>query len=303
MTDEPIKIDTGLVELDVTVIDQNNIPVFNLNKDNFTVYENKIKQPIESVGREEVPISYGVVIDASGSMRSKLDEVSSATVSLLRQMRPDDEGFVAQFKYETELIQGFTRDRRKLEKAIGDVSTGGGTALLDAIITTADYATKKAKLRRKALIIISDGLDRNSAMREKQVIDAIKESDVQVYLIGLVDEEDATSMSGGNPYKNYPFNQAKNLLTRLADESGGRAFFPKDVSEVNSIVSQISKDLRTQYIIRYYPTEINRNGTYRAVRVDINTKDNRRLVARTRQGYFARPEKESEKESEKSPNK
>jgi Ca-activated chloride channel homolog len=285
--EDRIKIDTDLVNLDVTVIDQNNNPVFNLKKEDFAVYEDKIKQTIESVSREEVPISFGMVIDTSGSMRSKLQFVSDAALLLIKQMRRGDEAFVAPFKAAPELLQDFTSDRRELEDAIGELDTSGGTALLDAIIATADYAHEKGKRRRKALVVFSDGLDRNSAVKEKEVIEAIKEDEVQVYLVGFIDDEmEEKSLSGKSAAK-----QAKDLLVRIADDSGGRAYFPKDIDEIPAVATQISKDLRTQYVVSYYPTNDKRDGTFRTVQVGVNFSGERKLIARSRRGYYARNEK------------
>jgi Ca-activated chloride channel homolog len=281
-----IKIDTELVLLDVTVIDQNNNPVFNLNKGDFSVYEDKVKQQVESVSREEVPVSFGLVIDTSGSMRSKLQTVSDAAVSLIKQMRVDDEAFVASFKAEPELVQDFTADRRELEDAISELYTSGGTALLDAIIATADYAHEKGKRRRKALVIFSDGLEKNSSVKEKEVMEAIKEDEAQVYLVGFIDEDmEERSLFGKSPAK-----KAKDLLSRIADDSGGHAYFPKDISEIPAIAAQIAKDLRTQYVVSYYPTNDKRDGTFRTIQVGVNNTGSRKLIARTRRGYYARNE-------------
>jgi Ca-activated chloride channel family protein len=285
-TSEAIKINTELVLLDVTVIDQNNNPVFDLKKDDFTVFEDKIKQEIEDISRAEVSISFGLVIDTSGSMRSKLQTVSDAALNLIKQMRQDDEGFVAQFKVEPELIQDFTRDRRELEEALGEMYTSGGTALLDAIIAGADYAQEKGKQRRKAIVVITDGLEKNSSVKEREVMEAIKEDEVQVYLVGFIDDDESSSLFGRSPAK-----KAKELLNRLAEDSGGRAFFPKDVSEMPAIAAQIAKDMRTQYVVSYYPTNQARDGKFRTVRVVVNPSGpsaNRKLIARTRQGYYAK---------------
>ncbi|MGH9754536.1 MAG: VWA domain-containing protein [Blastocatellia bacterium] len=282
-----IEIKTELVELDVTVVDQNNMPVMSLKKEDFSVYEDKIKQTINSVSREEVPVSFGMVIDTSGSMRSKLQTVSDAAVLLIKQMRLDDEAFIASFKAEPELAQDFTADRRELEDAISTLYTSGGTALLDAIIATADYAHEKGKRRRKALVVISDGLEKNSSVKEKEVMEAIKEDEVQVYLVGFIDEEmDEKTLFGRSPGK-----KAKDLLSRIADDSGGRAYFPKDVSEIPAIAAQIAKDIRTQYVVSYYPSNENRDGTFRTVQVSVNSQGARKLIARTRRGYYARNDK------------
>jgi Ca-activated chloride channel family protein len=281
--EDRIKIDTDLVNLDVTVIDQNNNPIANLKKEDFTIYEDKVKQTIESVNREEVPVSFGMVIDTSGSMRSKLQSVSDAAGLLIKQMRSDDEAFVASFKAEAELVQEFTDDRRELEDAVGQLYTSGGTALLDAIIATADYAQEKGKRRRKALVVISDGYEKNSSSKEKEVMEAIKEDEVQVYLVGFIDEEEEKSLFGKSPVK-----KAKDLLSRIAEDSGGRAYFPKDIGEIQAIAAQISKDLRTQYVVSYYPSNDKRDGAFRTIQVDVNGASGRKLVARARRGYYAR---------------
>ncbi|MGH9767238.1 MAG: VWA domain-containing protein [Blastocatellia bacterium] len=279
-----IKIDTDLVNLDVSVIDQNNNPVTSLKKEDFAVYEDRIKQTIDSVSREEVDVSFGLVIDTSGSMRSKLQTVSDAALLLIKQMRQGDEAFIAGFKAEPELVQDFTSDRRELEEAIGELYTSGGTALLDAIIATADYAQEKGKRRRKALVVISDGLEKNSSVKEKEVMEAIKEDEVQVYLVGFIDEEmDEKSLFGRSAGK-----KARELLSRIADDSGGKAYFPKDISEISAIAAQISKDLRTQYVVSYYPSNDKRDGTFRSIQIGVNYQGNRKLIARTRRGYYAR---------------
>ncbi|HEY9433608.1 MAG TPA: VWA domain-containing protein [Blastocatellia bacterium] len=285
--DGKIVVDTDLVLLDVTVVDQENNPIMSLKKEDFTVYEDKIKQTVDNVSREEVPVSFGLVIDTSGSMKSKLQTVSDASVSMIKQMRVDDEAFVASFKAEPELVQDFTADRRELEDAISELYTSGGTALLDAIIATADYAQEKGKRRRKALVVISDGLEKNSSVKEKEVMEAIKEDEVQVYLVGFVDEEmEEKSLFGKSPAK-----KAKDLLSRIADDSGGRAYFPKDISEIPAIAAQIAKDLRTQYVVSYYPTNDKRDGTFRNIQVSVNSQGSRKVIARTRRGYYARNEK------------
>jgi Ca-activated chloride channel homolog len=283
-----IKLDTELVLLDVTVIDQNNNPVYTLAKDDFSVFEDKVKQEIDNVSREEVPISMGLVIDTSGSMRSKLQTVTDAGLKLIRQMKGSDEAFIAQFKLESELVTDYTRDQKELEEGLGELYTSGGTALLDAIIATADYSSEKGKQRRKALVVITDGLERNSSVKEREVMEAIKENEVQVYLVGFISEDEPQGLFNRSPAK-----KAKELLTRLAEDSGGRAYFPKEVSEMGAIAAQIGKDLRTQYVVSYYPSNQSRDGKFRTVKVTVTPKDTRKLIARTRQGYYARSEKDT----------
>jgi Ca-activated chloride channel homolog len=132
---------------------------------------------------------------------------------------------------------------------------------------------------------MSDGLEKNSAVKEKEVIDAIKENEVQLYMIGFLEEEEGKSFFGKSSTK-----KAQELLVRLADDSGGRAFFPKDLNEIPAIAAQIAKDMRTQYVVSYYPSNSLRDGTFRVVKVEINSNNKRKLIARTRQGYYARNE-------------
>ena len=275
------------VRLYVTVVDENGAPVFDLSKDDFTLYENNVKQTIETVSREETPISFGLVFDTSGSMRNKLQTITDSASSLIRQMQPDDEAFVAQFKAEPELVQGFTSDKRKLEEALGELFTSGNTALLDAIIATADYAHEKGKQRRKALVVFTDGSETYSSVKGKEVIEAVKEDQVQVYFIGFIDEQKKSRF----PFVKPPARKTRELLTRLAGDSGGRAFFLKDVSEMPAIAAQIIQELRRRYVVNYYPSNDKRDGKFREVDFVINPKGNRQPIARSTHGYY--PPKDS----------
>jgi len=280
-----IKIPTEMVLLDVKVTDQDGRPIAGLTKDDFAVYEDKVSQSIESVSAEESPLSMGLVIDTSGSMSSKLYTVADAARGLIRQMRSDDEAFLVQFKSDAELLREFTSDRREIEDALGELSPAGGTSLLDAIIATADHAHQKGQRRRKALVVITDGVEKDSTAKEKEVMEAMREDEVEIYLVGFVDEEAPRGFFGGSPAK-----KAKQLLLRLAEDSGGRAFFPTDLGEMPAIAAQIAKDLRARYVISYYPSNNSHDGAFRSVRVAVN---NRKLIARTRQGYYARDDKET----------
>jgi Ca-activated chloride channel family protein len=283
-SDDRITIDTDMVNLDVTVFDPNNNPVMTLKKEDFSVYEDRVKQTVENVIRQELPISFGMVIDTSASMRPKIDTVVSSAGLLVKQMRQDDEAFVVSFKNEPEMVQDFTSDRQKLEAALGDLYTGGGTALLDAIIATSDHTQEKGKRRRKALIVITDGLEKNSSVKEQEVMDAIRENEVQLYLVGFIDDE----MNGKSPIGGSSSQGAKELLSRIADDSGGRAYFPKSIDEIPAIAAQISKDLRTQYVVSYYSTNDNRDGSFRFIQVGVNYVGGRKLITRARRGYYSR---------------
>ncbi|MBO0859833.1 MAG: VWA domain-containing protein [Chloracidobacterium sp.] len=276
--EDPIKIPTEMVQLDVKVTDHEGRPVSGLTKDDFAVYEDKVSQSIESVSSEEAAVSLGLAIDSSGSMRPKLYTVSDAARGLIRLMRPDDETFLVLFNTEAVLVQEFTSDHKELEEALRRIYSGGGTALLDTIIAVADHAREKGRLRRKALVVITDGLEKNSSSKEKAVIEAMKKDEVQLYLVGLVEDGE-----GGWPFGRSAGGKGKDLLNRLAEDSGGRAFFPTDVKETPAIAEQIAKDLRAQYVISYYPNNDRRDGSFHSVRVVVN---NSKLIARTRHGYY-----------------
>src|SRR5262249_8339432 len=166
----------------------------------------------------------------------------------------------------TSRAQKYRKFSFRFYDAISELHPNGGTALLDAIIATADYAQEKGHRRRKALVIFSDGLEVNSSVKEKELMEAIKEDEVQIYLVGFIDEE----MEERNLFGKSPAKKARDLLMRIANDSGGRAYFPKDISEVPAIAANIAKDLRVQYLISYYPTNERRDGAFRTIQVSVN---------------------------------
>ena len=292
--DDAIRLGTDLVLLDVTVVDPSSRPVMDLTKDNFVVTEDKALQKIEFFSREKVPISVVFTIDTSGSMRPKLDTVIKACVNLVKETQPGDEMAVVEFKDQPELLEEFTRDAQDVIYTLQGLVASRQTAVLDALYLSADYASKEAKNRRKAVILVTDGLDNNSYYKFSEVVDRLRERDAQVYLIGYISDLDR----GGGLFGSTQYEKAEKLLKKLANETGGRAFFPKELGETHAIAEQISTDLRTQYSIGYYPTNSKRDGRFREVKVQINAGD-RRLVARTRNGYTAPRESEQRSRTDK----
>ena len=278
-----LTIGTDLVLLDVTVVDQNNRPVMDLSKDQFDVLEDKVPQKIEFFSREQAPVSLVFVIDASGSMRPKLDTVIKASVNLVKESKAGDEMAVIQFKDQPELLEEFTSDINDVTDALQGIIASRQTAMLDALYLSADYASKEGKNRKKAVILVTDGLDNNSYYKFDEVVNHLREADVQIYFIGFV--SDLSSDHG--LFNRSEKDKAENLLNKLAADTGGKAFYPRELADVHSIAQQISTDLRTQYSIGYYPTNNKRDGTFRTVKVGINSGGTRRLVARTRAGYTA----------------
>ncbi len=282
--DEPVlRLGTDLVVLDVTVVDLANRPVLDLKQDQFQVLEDKSPQKIEFFSREVSPVSLVLTIDTSGSMRAKLDTVIKSSTNLVKESRRGDEIAVVEFKLQPELIEEFTTDANDVIDALNGLIPGGQTAMLDALFLAADYASKEGKNRRKAVILVTDGIDKDSYYKFDEVVNHLREADVQIYLIGFTND---LNSEGGLFRGKSEKDRSEALLTKLAAETGGRAFFPKEMSEVHAIAQQISNDLRTQYSIGYYPSNSKRDGSYRSLKVLVNA-GGQRVVARTRNGYTA----------------
>jgi Ca-activated chloride channel family protein len=280
--DDPIRIGTDLVLLDVTVVDTANKPVMDLRQNEFVVTEDKLPQKIEFFSREQVPVSLVFAIDTSGSMRPKLDTVVKASSNLVKEGRNGDEMAVIEFKDQPELLEEFTSDVNDVIDTLNGLVASRQTAMLDALYLAADYASKEGKNRRKAVLVVTDGLDNDSYYKFNEVVNHLREVDVQIYLIGFISDLERDS----GLFKKSQKDKAESLLNKLAEETGGKAFFPKELSEVHLIAEQISTDLRTQYSIGYYPTNSKKDGTFRAVKVQVSSGA-RKLVARTRNGYTA----------------
>lgn len=280
--EDTITLGRVLVLLDVTVLDPSNKPVMDLKQNEFTVTEDKLPQKIEFFSREQVPVSLVFAIDTSGSMRPKLDTVVKASTNLVKEGRNGDEMAVIEFKDQPELLEEFTGDVNDVIDTLNGLVASRQTAMLDALYLAADYASKEGKNRRKAVLVVSDGLDNDSYYKFAEVVNHLREIDVQIYLIGFVSDLDRDS----GLFKKSPKDKAEALLTKLAEETGGKAFFPKELSETHAIAEQISTDLRTQYSIGYYPTNASKDGSFRAVKVQVSSGA-RKLVARTRNGYTA----------------
>ncbi|CAN5699049.1 hypothetical protein BH24ACI2_BH24ACI2_02480 [soil metagenome] len=288
--DEVIEIKTELVNLNVRVVDRNNRSISNLAKNDFKVYENNVLQPIEFFSKGEVPTNYSMVIDNSGSLRFQLEKVIDASKIIVATNRPDDETSIIRFvsRDKISIEQDFTPDKTELNDALENLYIEGGqTAIIDAVYLAAQRVTDYEKTRdpndrkRRALILISDGEDRDSYYKEQQLYDLLRETDVQIYAIGFVSE---LSKEGGFISKS-PQGKAKAFLERLAAETGGKVYFPNSVDELGGIAQDIAKELRTQYLIGYLPPNDVRDGSFRSIKVvvDDGPKKEKR-IAITRSG-------------------
>lgn len=266
------------VILHATVLDERQRLVTNLDKNAFAVFENNQLQAITSFRHEDIPVAMGVVIDNSGSMREKRDKVNKAAINLVRSSNPQDQVFVVNFNDEYYLDQDFTGAIPKLREALEKVESRGGTALYDAVVASADHLKKNAKLEKKVLFVVTDGEDNASRESLETAIRRLQaENGPTVYAIGLLGEEKQ--------------RRARNALKEIAVRTGGVAFFPKDLNEVDEISSTVAHDIRNQYTIGYKPTTPKSAGGYRAIRVDARAKGYGKLTVRTRSGYYAGQEK------------
>lgn len=276
--------DTRLVVLPVSVSDKSGKLVTNLPQQAFKVYENGAEQAIKLFRREDVPISLGIIIDNSGSMREKRQKVETAALDLVKASNPQDEVFVVNFNDEAYLDVPFTNDVKKLEEGVARIDSRGGTAMRDAISMSIDYLKEKGKKDKKVLLVVTDGNDTASTGSLEKLIDRARDREVLIYSIGLLNEEERREAK-----------KAKRALDAITHESGGLAFYPKDVSEVDRIALQVAQDIRNQYTIAYSPTVQALDGSFRQIKVVVNGPGHPSV--RTRTGYYASPSADSTKKA------
>jgi Ca-activated chloride channel homolog len=293
--DSIVRINAELVQLHVRVIDRNNRPINNVRQNEFQVFEDGVPQTIETFTREEVPISYGLAVDTSGSLRSQLQSVIDAGKSIINSNKPGDETFLVRFisSDKIETVQDFTDNKELLVDGLDSFYVEGGqTAVIDAVYLASEHVSDYRKgnegdRRRRALIVITDGEDRNSFYKQEQLFARLREEDVQIFVIGFVNELDKEA----GLIRKSPRDKAVNLIKKLASETGGRAFFPDSLSELPQIANEIIRDLRTQYVIAYNPTNKTQDGTYRSIKVTVDqVSDSEKRIALTRTGRLARKE-------------
>ncbi len=293
-----LRINAELVQLHVRVIDRNNKPINNVGQNEFHIFEDGVPQTIESFTREEVPISYGLAVDTSGSLRSQLQSVIDAGKTIINSNKTGDETFLVRFisSDKIETVQDFTANKELLNDGLDSFYVEGGqTAIIDAVYLSAEHVSEYRKgdegdRRRRALIVITDGEDRNSFYKQEQLFARLREEDVQIFVIGFVNELDKDQ----GLIRKSPREKAVNLINKLASETGGRAFFPDSVADLPQIANEIIRDLRTQYVISYNPTNKVQDGSYRAIKVSVDQPSGSdKRIALTRTGRLARKENQS----------
>jgi Ca-activated chloride channel family protein len=271
-----------LVSLNVTVTDGTSRYVTDLEPADFNVFEDGVKQDVTFFNKTNLPIALALLLDTSASMETKLQTAQDAAIGFTRRLRPQDLAEVIDFDSRVTVLQNFTASQSDLEAAIRKTSAGGSTSLYNAVyIALKDLKKIIAKnveeIRRQAIVLLSDGEDTSSLLPFEEVLDLAKRSETAIYSIGLRANEGPSTGTKG-------FKEAEFVLRQLAQETGGRAFFPSQVSDLTGIYGQISDELSSQYTLGYTSRNPRRDGSWRRIVVRVNRPS---LVARTKQGYFA----------------
>jgi Ca-activated chloride channel homolog len=269
-----------LVSLNVTVTDATSRYVTDLEQEDFSVFEDGVKQDVTFFNKTNLPIALAVMLDTSASMDTKLQTAQEAAIGFARHLRPQDVAEVIDFDSRVNVIAPFTDNVAELEQAIRKTSAGGSTSLYNAVyIALKDLKKQVAKnveeIRRRAIVVLSDGEDTSSLLPYDEVLDLAKRSETAIYSIGL---------RSGDPIENRGFKEAEFELRQLAQETGGRSFFPTQATDLSKIYDQISEELSSQYTVGYTSKNARRDGAWRRLVVRIN---GRQVTARTKLGYFA----------------
>ena len=275
------RVNTRLVVLHATVIDKNGHLVTNLPRTAFQVYENNVVQSIKDFKREDVPVSMGLIVDNSGSMRDKREKVKEAALDLVKDSNKEDEVFVVNFNDEAflDLPHGkdFTNNIQEMEEALTRIDSRGGTAMRDAIGMSINHLKEKAHKDKKVLVVVTDGNDNSSVGSLENLVKLSQQSEVLIYAVGLLSEEERREAK-----------RAERALKDLAEATGGETFFPKEVTDVDRIAHQVARDIRSQYTIQYAPVNQAMDGSYRQIKIAVNAPG--KPTPRTRSGYYATPD-------------
>jgi Ca-activated chloride channel homolog len=286
--DKALKVDVDLVLVNATVTNPRNQYVTGLDKEHFQIWEDKVEQDITYFSSEDVPLSVGIIFDISGSMKDKLSVARDAAVTFLKMGTPDDESFLVEFSERPQIAVDFTTDISALQNHLIFSPAKGMTALYDAVYLGLDKL-KSGNNPKKALLLITDGEDNRSRYTFSNVKEFVKEQDVQIYSIGIVSEFGSQLGTG---------RTGRALIEELSEMTGGRAFFPDSVYELEDICQKIGIELKNQYVIGYHSTNETNDGKWRKLRVKVNPpRGVPPLNVRAKAGYYgatgSMPDKQS----------
>jgi VWFA-related protein len=269
--------DVEEVVLNATVLEGTKL-VPDLKRDNFQIFEDGVKQSLISFQHTDLPVSIALVVDNSGSMSKKRPSVNKSALDLVAASNPQDEAFVVNFSDEAFIDQEFTADVNKLRDGLSHLESRGGTALYDAVVASADKLVADAKRPKQVLILITDGEDNASTLNLEQTIRRVQQlSGPVIYSIGLL---------FGDEMSHAEVRHARRALEMLSTETGGIAFFPKSIEQVDQIAAEVARDIRNQYTLGYHSTKPTTEPGFRRVNVTAEDKGHGKLTVRTRTGYF-----------------
>ena len=274
------------VVLYAAVYDEAGELVSSLKKEDFTVFENRVEQEITYFGLEDLPSTLGIVMDKSGSMRGKLEMVTQATQLFLNMSNPENEMFLIAFDDEVDLAEPLTRDVADINDTLDNIIVSGGTALYDAIFLAVDQALEGDEIK-KAIVVFTDGEDKDSYYTHQEVLDKVQESEVQIYIVAFLDE-DVDDQSGFFGVFKSERDKITKGINEIAEETGGKAFFPEKIRELDEVFRTIATELRNQYRLAYVSNNTERDGEFRRIRVQIVDAKPQGLRVRAKRGYFAR---------------
>jgi Ca-activated chloride channel homolog len=280
-----IGVNVDMVLMHTSVYDKNGHFVSGLKKDNFKLFEDGIEQEINQFSQEDVPVSMGILVDLSGSMRNKVEEVTKAALAFVKASNPEDQVFLIGFNDQVELLQDYTNNIDDISDALDNTVVTGGTALYDAIYLGVQKAHDGVE-PKKALVVITDGEDRDSYYKLGEMVAKVQESDVQIYSIGFLNAVPDKGLFG-HWSKSVP-ERAQDSLKQISEDTGAKAFFPKSISEMGPIVAEIAHELRSQYSIGYISSNPARDGSFRRVKISLEPSAMATTNhVRYRRGYFA----------------
>jgi Ca-activated chloride channel homolog len=279
-----IEVNVDLVMMYTSVFDKNGHFMGGLKENNFKLYEDGVDQKIDRFSQEDAPLSMGILLDLSGSMRGKIDQVNKAALAFIRASNPRDEVFLIGFNDEIELLQDFTSDVDEITDALDNTVTLGGTALYDAIYLGVQKSHTGTRAK-KAVVVITDGEDRDSYYKLEELIAKVQEMDVQVFSIGFLNDIPDKGIFGSFS-KSEP-EKARDALKHIGEETGGKAFFPDKLADIHTIVAEIAGELRNQYSIGYFSSNSAHDGSFRRVKIELAGVNAANSHVRFRRGYFA----------------
>ncbi|MGD1155405.1 MAG: VWA domain-containing protein [Terriglobia bacterium] len=281
-----INVDVNLVVLHATVLDKKGRMVNDLHQDDFRVFEDGAPQKLSVFSHADIPVTMGIVIDDSGSMKQKRESVNAAALTFAKTSNPQDQVFVVNFNdvYYLDTPGEFASNIEDLRSALDKIDSRGGTALYDAVYASLDHL-KLGNRDKKVLLVITDGEDNASRYTFDELLARAQKSNAVIYTIGLLGSEEPGGLfkiHGGEAHR------AAKVLEKLAEATGGEPYFPKALDEVESTCRQVARDIRNQYTLAYYPSNAKKDGSFRNVRVDAFLPRSRtKLLVRTRPGYYA----------------